>query len=510
MVRETGFTSPLRLLSEDPVAVLERLRQGEIEYLGEASDRFVDLHALYALKSGLIDECARAFPDLRIDPEIPIRVLLTAALAGALAGEYALCQAAPALHSPAILSELGYNVQWLSPGEGLSRRGTEEETLFHSDTLRKLLGQIAQADRAAAHLPGASLLAWWNETVGDACLRRAGGGTGAWILDCTKLVVNLDNPRYEESAVTKDEDGKAIRGYKLALLSALIDTGRVIGRVGWNHVKAGDLTVARPLIQGRTPLEAGDTLLEDRGLIDGPTITCLKRDLGVDVVFGLKKAMLSFRLAVAQATMRPASHWSRSPTRPRQEILLVKEIGGVWEGLEVPINGCVVREPDARKPEGYEYWVFGATNLRLTGRGILQSYDARSECEEDHRQTKGPDWEMDEFTSTSLVEILFHVLIVLLAYNVCQVYGETAAGERFAKQTKRARQRAVRRERIAWLVVVAPPYYAVLEELDVAEVLVEVEGEPRERLRATIKRLKEVRGKRKQAVGEGEGACEAA
>jgi hypothetical protein len=500
MERDTGFTSPLRLLTENPVAVLERLRQGEIEYLGEANDRFVDLHLLYAIQSGLIDECAHTFPDPRWEPEIPIRVLLAAAVAGALAGEYALCQAAPALHSPAVLAELGYNVQWLSPGAGLSRRGTQEKALFHADTLRKLLGQLAQGDQAAGRYPGASLLAWWNETVGDACLRRAGGGTGAWTLDCTKLLVNLANPRYEGSDVSQDDKGQPLRGYKLALLSALVDEGRVIGRVGWDSVRAGDLPVARPLLQHPTPLASGDTLLEDRGLIDGPTISCLKRDLGVDLVFGLKKDMLSFRLAVAQASVRPPAQWQLSPTRARQEITLVQGIGGVWEGLDVPINGCVVREPNPKEPDGFEYWVFGSTNLLRTATGIILDYNARAECEEDHRQTKGKDWELDEFTSTSLVEILFHVLVVLLAYNLCQVYGQTAAGQRFAGKTKRARLRAVRRERVAWLVVIAPPYYAVLEELDVAEVLLEVEGEARTRLRAVIQRLKVARRSGKRAA----------
>ena len=44
MVRETGFTSPLRLFSENPEEVLKRLRDGYIEYLGayfgEADHRF--------------------------------------------------------------------------------------------------------------------------------------------------------------------------------------------------------------------------------------------------------------------------------------------------------------------------------------------------------------------------------------------------------------------------------------------------------------------------------------
>jgi hypothetical protein len=456
---------------------------------------------LYALKSGLLDECARAFPDPRWEPEIPRRVLLTAAVAGALAGEYALCEAGPALHSPAVLSELGYNVAWLAPGAGLSRRGTQDAALFHSDTLRKLLGQLAAADRATGQAPGTSLLAWWNETVGPAFLRRGGGGTGAWILDCTHLLVNLDNPRYEGSAVSKDDEGQPIRGYKLALLSSLIETGRLIIRLGWDDVRASDHTVARPLLQGETPLAAGDTLLKDRGLVDGATISCLKRDLEVDSVFGLKSNMLSFRLAVAQAVRRPAAHWQPHPTRPGQEILLVRDIGGPWEELTVPINGGVVRERDAREADGYQYWVFGATNRRLTAGGIIRSYEARSECEEDHRQTKGPNWEMDEFHSTQLVEILFHVLVVLFAYNLCQLYGETAAGQRFAGQTKRARQRQVRRERIAWLVVLAGPYYAVLEELAVAAVLLEVEGAAKERLKGVIQRLQRARRRQEASVG---------
>lgn len=502
MVRETGFTSPLRLFSENPEAVLQRLRDGFIEYLGAATDQFTDLHLLYALRSGLIDACAAAFPDPRWDPQIPLRVLLAAAVAGALAGEYALSQTGAALHSPAVLAELGYNVAWLIPGEGLSRRGTEEEALFHYDTLRKLLLQTAAADRASGSEPGESLIRWWNETVGPALLRRAGGGTGAWILDCTKIVVNLESPRYEGSEVTKDDDGHVYRGYKLALLSSLIDEGRVIVHVNWDGARAADLTVARPLLASSVPLGAGETLLHDRGLNDGAMISCLKRDLGVDVVLGLKKDYLSFRYAVGRAAARPAWRWEPHPSRTGQEITLVKEIGAgnLWEELTVPINGCVVRERDETQPDGYKYWVFGATNLALTARGIIRSYEARAECEEDHRQIKGPQWELDEFTSTKQVEILFHVLMVLLAYNLCQVYGQTDAGQRFAGKTKRARQREIRRDGTRRLVVIAGSYYAVLEELDVAEVLLEVEEEPRERLRGVVRRLKEARRAGKRAV----------
>ena len=473
--------------------MLERLRAGEIDYLGAAEDRLTDLHLLAAINSGLLDAWASAFPDPRFAPQIPLRVLLAAAVAGAFAGEYALCATGPALHSPAVLAELGVNVAWLAPGQGLSQRGTQEPALFQSDTLRKLLQQIEAADRAAGQRPGESLIDWFNESVGPAFLRAAGGGTGAWILDCTKLLVNLDNAHYEGSAVSKDEDGTPIRGYKLALLSALIEEGRLIARIGWDTLRESDHPVARPLLQGETPLARGDTLLHDRGLIDGATISCLKRDLGVDVVCGLKSNMLSFRLALAQAACRPASRWQPHPTRKRQEILRVDHIGVPWKELTVPINGCVVRQPDAKEPDGYAYWVFASTNRRRTAAGIVLDYGARSECEEDHRQMKGPNWEMDEFTSTRLVEILFHVVVVLIAYNLHQWYGQTTTGERWAGKTKQARRREVRQEQIVWLVVIAGAYYAVLEELEVAGELLDIEGAAKERLRATIQRLKAAR-----------------
>ena len=59
---------------------------------------------------------------------------------------------------------------------------------------------------------------------------------------------------------------------------------------------------------------------------------------------------------------------------------------------------------------------------------------------------RGRDWELDEFTSTAYVEILFHLLMVLFAYHLCQPYGLTDAGQRFAGKTKRARQREVRQQ----------------------------------------------------------------
>lgn len=487
MAAPPDFCSPLLFLRENPEAVLAALRQGWIEAMDAAGDHVTDLHVLYALKSGLLAECADRFPDPRLNPEVPLLVLLTASVAGAFQGEYALRESGCALHSPALLAQLGLNVAWLQPGEGVSRRGTVQAAVFHGDVLRKLLLQIATLDREAGRPPGASLLRWWNETVGPAFLRHAGGGTGAWIRDATKLLVPLSNDRYEASEVIQ-EDGKAPqRGYKLGLLSSLIDTGRLLVGVAFAGLRCGDLPLTRALVQGeQCPLLAGDSLREDRGLLDGAEITVLKRDLGVDVIVPLKHDMLSFRLALAQAEAR-SHRWEAHPTRKKQEIQKIRGIEVVWEECDVPLQGCVVREWDAAK-QAYEYWVFATTDCQRSARGIILDYEARSECEEDHRQIKGPDWELDEFASTRLVEIVYHVLIVLWAYNLCQLYGQTEAGQQFAGKTKRARQREARRQRQAQVVVVAGPYYAVFPWTVVAEELLAVEGVAKERLRALVQR----------------------
>jgi hypothetical protein len=390
MARADPPLGPLHLLAENPAAVLGRLREGYVDYLEGANDQFTDLHVRAALQSGLLAECAAGFPDPRQEPEIPVRVLLTASVAGAFQAEYALSQAGCALHSAALLAELGLNVAWLRPGAGLSRRGTQQKAVFHPDTLRKLLGQLAAADRQARRFPGASLLTWWNEVVGPAFLRRSGGGTGVWILDATKLLVNLANPRYEGSQTSKDEDGQPIRGYKLGLLSTLVETGRLIVHLGWDGVRQSDPGVTKALVTQTPPLSRGDMLLDDRGLLDGEVITCLKRDLGVDVVFPLKREMLAYRLACFKAQERPHC-WQAHPTRARQEIQRVVEIGGPWETCQVALNGCVVREKDPHHPEaqadGYRYWVFASTALERSAKGIVRDYAARAECEEDHRQT---------------------------------------------------------------------------------------------------------------------------
>ncbi len=199
----------------------------------------------------------------------------------------------------------------------------------------------------------------------------------------------------------------------------------------------------------------------------------------------LSLGMLAHRMARFFAQRRP-KNWEPHPRRAGQEIQKVTGLQRWWSACTVPLVGCVVREWDAAK-QAYEYWVFAHTNPERDARGIIRDYETRSECEEDHRQVKGPNWELDEYPSTALVEILYHVLLVLFAYNLCQLYAQTTAGERFAGETKRARQRRARREPVS-VVVVSGAYYAVFPWPVLALELLAVEGAAKERLQAVAHR----------------------
>src|SRR5206468_2858198 len=148
----------------------------------------------------------------------------------------------------------------------------------------------------------------------------------------------------------------------------------------------------KPFVQAGTPMEEGDSLRQDRGLLDGAEMTVLKRDLKVDVIVPLKSNMAAYRTALVLAEGNP-HRWQQHPARPKQEIQKVSDIAGDWETCQVELNASAVRQWNVKKQQ-YDYWVFATTNLERSAQGIIRDYEARSECEEDHRQTKGPDWEL--------------------------------------------------------------------------------------------------------------------
>src|SRR5579859_2373869 len=471
----------LHYLSHRPDEVLDALRRGEIVALETASEELTDFFVLYALESGLLDRLADTFPDPRKQqPEIPMRLLLAAGMAGHFAGLYALSQSPYALHSPRLLAELGVQVEVMQPGEGLSRKGTQQEVAFHADVLRKMLDTLAFKEQQAQRSPAESLIAWYNQHVGRLFCEAIKAEPMLHILDCTDLIVPVFNNRYQGSGIST-KNKVVERGYKLGTLRSLLDHGALITGIGWGPLQAHDLTVTSSLLRTSEHLREGDTLLYDRGFLDGADITYLKEKRKVDVCTGLKSEINFFKAAVVSAEANPGA-WRAHPTRKHQHIQLVCGLSGLWAELGVPMNTCVVRKTDP-KTGAIEYFCFVCTDLSLSAKQLIELYQTRPEIEEDYRQLKSESWHIDVFHATRQVPILWHVILTLLAYNLFQVYANTKAGREFAHKTKQKLQREKRRNPPTYLLVCTRDAYGFYETKSLLYVLLDLPDEVRSKIR---------------------------
>jgi len=476
--------SALTYLPNRPDAVLDALRHGQIVALETAVEQLPDYFLLYAIESGLLDRLADTFPDPRTkQPEIAMRLLLAAGLVGHFTGLYALSQSPYALHSPRLLAALGVEVGVNLPGNGLSRRKTKQKAAFHGDVIRKLLTTMANNDRKAKRLPGQTLLDWYNAQVGRLFCEAVTAAPTLHILDCTDLTVILENDHYELSGVTT-KNKTPERGYKLATLRSLLDTGAVLTAIGWGAIEQHDLTVSHDLVRQTLHLKPGDTLLEDRGFLDAQTITYLKKERQVDVCTGLKSDRLLMRAGIVQANARPGD-WQPHPTRPAQQIQLVAGLSGVWEGLGIAMNVCVVRYHD-KETGAWRYFGFATTDLTLSAKQIILTYQIRPEIEEDYRQLKSSSWRLEQFCATQLVQIIWHVVLTLLAYNLFQVYANTQAGRRFADKTKQKLEREQGRNPPTYLLVCTYDAFGVYETKSLLYILLDLPDDVRRKIRTLL------------------------
>src|SRR5262249_37769066 len=370
----------IQLWARDGEAVRQAIELGEIAHIETASEELTDEFLLFAIESGLLQTWANAFPDPRREPEIGMEVSLPDHLAARFAGLYSMRKAGYVLRSARVLGALGSSVEVIDPEHGLSVRGTSDDKLFSGDVVRKLLVQMEQqadlsqpasrppqepnvavkererASRRAVKHPvdgagaearayqvAAQLVGWYNQQVGVSMLQyaRLGRGRRIHILDTTHVEVALETGTYECSGVVKNEDGTLARGYKLATVRTLLDNAGLLTQVALSAIQVHDMALCRPLLAEAPVLRAGDLLLEDRGFLDGATVSDLKRQRGVDVIIPLKANMLATQEAIALAAM--ADQWQAHPTRAEQRIALVHGVEHMWTACEVPLNACVIR-----------------------------------------------------------------------------------------------------------------------------------------------------------------------
>jgi hypothetical protein len=512
----------ITLWARNGEAVRQAIELGEMAHIETASEELTDEFLLFAIESGLLKSWAGSFPDPRCEPEIAMEVILPAHIAARFAGLYSMRKAGYVLRSARVLGALGYSVEVVEPERGLSLRGTSDDKLFSGDVVRKLLVQMEQradlsqparrpppepsvavkvrerasrravkqavdeAEAAArAHKVAEQLVRWYNQQVGVSMLQyaRLGRGRRMHILDTTHVEVPLETGTYECSGVVKNEDGTLSRGYKLATLRTLMDSAGLLTQVAMSAIQVHDMALCRPLLEEAPVLRAGDLLLEDRGFIDGATLSHLKRQRQVDVIIPLKANMLATQEAMHLAAM--ADTWQAHPSRSDQTIALVRGIEHMWTECTVPLNACVIRFWHKKKKRT-DYIVLVTTDLELNAPWIVRHYEERPEIEQDYEQMKSGGWQLQKLSSTRYSEIVFYVLTVVLSYSLYHLFANTQAGTRFADKTRQAVAFEQLRTQRTHIIVYAGGFFEIFETLRFVQMVLQLSPPVQEHLRTWL------------------------
>jgi hypothetical protein len=342
---------------------------------------------------------------------IPLNFIWILSIAAKMKIHTSLTDIPYAIMDAEVLSELGYSL-WDT------ERGLEKG-LMDEGTIRHLLGKYEQNE----------MVSGYNQCVQEHILPKMRMEADVHILDCTELEVELSNENYEESSVVKI-DGEVRRGYKLSTLRGITGDSGIIEDIRFGTIKDHDLELSREMILCSPMLKPNDILINDRGFLSRDVLNELKTRRKIDTYIPLRKNMIAYLDAISIA--KTENKWKTHPNKKRkkQKVAFVGDIGPMWESeqaeKDVPLNACVVWDTK----EG-EYYVFVTTDLSKSAKQIIQTYELRPEIEEDYRQLKDF-WGLEDFKSTKINVIVFHIICTLLGYLMFQLYVGTEEGSRWS------------------------------------------------------------------------------
>ena len=408
----------LRVCKENRQSVLEQVRSGKIDAAVLSTTHLVDEIILAMHIHNILPSISNAIPDHRAhNTTVPYEIVWASAIAAKMKIKTSLTDIPYAITDHRTLVKLGYTLCDLE--DGLSHG------LMQESSLRFLLGKYNFS----------ALLQGYNIAVQDHIMPLCDLEANIHILDCTDLEVNYFNANYENSGIGYSKRSPSgleekARGYKLSTLRGIVKDSGIIEEIRFGPLNVHDLTLSEEMLLSTSVLKPGDILINDRGFLSRDLINQLKSDREIDTYIPLKKNMQAYDIAVQVA--KEQNEWKRHPiTRySTQKICLVKDLGPYWKSdnsqNDVDINGCVVWDNS-----NDSYFVFATTDITQTAANILRMYNLRPEIEEDYRQLK-EFWKIEDFKSTKLNVIVFHVVAVLFGYLFFQLFTMLPEGEQYA------------------------------------------------------------------------------
>jgi len=452
----------LQIVQESKEKVLAAVRQGRIDAADISQPNFIDGIILKMKEIGVVGELCHIIADKRQpNAVIPLNFIWVLAIAAKMKIHTSLTDIPYAVMDSEALSVLGYAL-W-DTDRDLSKG------LMDEGAIRHLLGKYNQQE----------LITGYNRCVQGHILPQMDIVSNVHILDCTELEVKLSNDNYEESSVITI-DGRTRRGYKLSTLRGVTGDSGIIEDIRFGTIKDNDLELSREMILNSPMLKSGDDLINDRGFLSRDVLNELKIRREVNTYIPLRKNMNAFADAVAIAVAE--NKWKAHPNKNRktQKIAFVPEAGRMWQSEEpendVSLNACVVR--DTKEDE---YFVFVTTDTTKTAKQIIQTYELRPEIEEDYRQLKDF-WCLEDFKSTKINIIAFHIVCTLLGYLMFQLFVGTEDGNRWSgKSLPVILKKYIPPEKPKTVIIYTGQYFAVFPFVEFLHLYASLEVDVRSR-----------------------------
>jgi len=237
-------------------------------------------------------------------------------------------------------------------------------------------------------------------------------------------------------------------------------------------------------------------LFMDRGYIDGDFVGKMKKDYGVDVLVPLKKNMSSYQDAIGIAHRE--NKWEileqETDKRGKSRTLsaaFVPEMD-LWESCPVKQHATVFKEITWNE-EAQSYkdhlWVLAATKKYLQIATPLHRYRLRTQIEERNRQLK-EGWQIGKFTSPSPGLMESQLCFTMFTYSLLQLY---LRRQDLQNHTRRMIQTLRMEEQLGKDVVLVytGTSFAVMNLDDYSMTLIDLDTEPKNKLKTIFKQQKE-------------------
>lgn len=452
----------IQICKKEKEKVYNAIRAGKIDAAEMSFPNLIDDIILTMKKYGLTQLLSHAIPDKRSSNlHIPFDILLCLAVTAKLKCKTSLTDVPFAVNDAALLAELGWNL-W-------DNERNINDGLFSESVMRKLLAKYTCEE----------WISFYNQYVQTFLMKKLELQPCIHILDCTKVLVNLDNDHYENSSVVKIE-GKTMRGYKLGVLRGVLDDSGIAEEIVFGTLKTHDMEQCREMLRSTTCFHENDILINDRGFLSREMVNYLKTVRKVDSYLPAKENMTLFQDAVRLAAAN--GKWQKHPNRKRktQKIQLVTNLGSLWESShpqeDVPVNACVVYDTKTDK-----YFVFMTTDTDRTARQIVSTYELRPEIEEDFRQMKDF-WKLEDFKSTKYNYIAYHIVMTLTGYLYFQIYKNMKEGKPYVGRSLPVVVKNYKETRPREVVIYVGQYFGIFSFLEFLQIYAECALEVRQLL----------------------------